>query len=767
MRTHSTILFVVFLVSGLSLYGNAAFAQQKAFAEAEGYGAFVTGGRGGTVYHVTNLNDSGAGSLRDAVSSSNRIIVFDICGVINPTSGPLVFSNNITLAGQTAPGDGITIYGNYVSLSNRNNIILRDIRIRPGVGTASDKKGLNITSGYNMIIDHVSVEWSRYDNIGITQDSGSIAPYNITIQNCICGEAIQSQYAGMLVDSSNYITLSHNLFLDNKTRNPKAKGTIQYINNVVYNWGSTDGLTGGHSSGVHYLDCINNYFIQGPSSSSTVAGQFNSNDYVYQSGNMKDMNKNGVLDGVAMTTSDFSGGPTFYATKFFNPTIPVTTDSAAVAYSKVAAGAGASLSRDPVDTRLVNQVTSLGTLGAVITDESVVGGQPAMTVVTRSAGFDTDNDGIPNTWETAHGLNPSNANDRNTLNPVGYTYIEQYINEIAANHASRTWNSNGGDWGVTVKWTATTPTSDDKAYVVGDGTGAGGLVNVMQNNAACFHLYIGGNGSSAGDKVTVNGGTLSVNDTVYVGDQGNGTLEINSGTVRAWNIQLGNTVGGTTYTGSLLLNGGTLKTYQVVLGGGTPGNWNSGGSCIWSGGAVQAIGTLMFAVPAAIGAGGATIDSNGFACAVSGILSGEGGLTKLGSGTLALTAANTYTGDTTISNGTLELTSRGQLYAASSISTSSSATFQVDSGTHTVGDISGTGVTNLAAGGNLTASSVVQGTLTIGAGATLTIAFLPGGPQSVNSSTTPVPEPSTITLLIAAVLGIMFYLICRITSVAS
>ena len=99
-------------------------------------------------------------------------------------------------------------------------------------------------------------------------------------------------------------------------------------------------------------------------------------------------------------------------------------------------------------------------------------------------------------------------------------------------------------------------------------------------------------------------GTLAVTDTIYVGDQNNGTLEIDSGTTQAWNVQLGNTVGGTTYTGNLLLNGGTLKTYEVVLGGGTPGNWTTGGSCTWSGGTVQAIGTLNFAVPATIGGRG-------------------------------------------------------------------------------------------------------------------------------------------------------------------
>ncbi len=461
MRTHTSILFILLLVSILGLYGDTALAQLKAFPEAEGFGALVTGGRGGTVYHVTSLADSGAGTLRDAISQSNRIIVFDISGVIySDPANPLAFSNNITLAGQTAPEGGITIYGNYVSLSKRNNIILRDIRIRPGDDTASDKKGLNITSGYNMIVDHVSVEWSRYDNIGITQESGSQAPYNITIQNSICGEAIESQYAGMLVDSSNYITLSHNLFLDNKTRNPKAKGTIQYINNVVYNWGSTDGLTGGHSSGVHYLDCINNYFIQGPSSSGTIAGQFNSNDYVYQSGNLKDMNKNTVLDGVTMVNNDFSGGPTFFGSSTLDkqPYVAVTTDSATDAYYKVVAGAGATpLGRDPVDTRLVNQVTSLGTLGAVILDESVVGGQPSMTVVTRPAGFDSDNDGMPDTWETAHGLNPSLASDAYLTNPIGYLMVEQYINELASIHTAQTWNSNGGNWNTLGIWASAIP----------------------------------------------------------------------------------------------------------------------------------------------------------------------------------------------------------------------------------------------------------------------------------------------------------------------
>ena len=309
-------------------------AQVKAFPEAEGFGAFVTGGRGGSIYHVTSLADSGAGTLRDAISQSNRIIVFDVCGVINISSA-LSMSSNITIAGETAPGDGITIYGQELSGSSHSNIIVRDIRIRSGKNTASDIKALNVTTGHDMIFDHLSIEWARYDNFGMTSNS-----YNITLQNSISGEPINSQYSGGLVDSSTNITLSHNLWLDAKTRNPKIKGNLQYINNVVYNWGVTEGLSGGHSSANWYEDVVGNYFISGPSSSSTIAGEFSSTDMVYNSGNMKDTNKNCALDGTTMLTSDFGGGPTFQTTPYNNPTVAVTTDSAAVAYAKAVTGAG-------------------------------------------------------------------------------------------------------------------------------------------------------------------------------------------------------------------------------------------------------------------------------------------------------------------------------------------------------------------------------------------------------------------------------------------
>src|SRR5262249_11717375 len=148
----------------VALSATTAFAQLKAFPTAEGFGALATGGRGGSVYHVTNLSDSGAGSFRDSITQSHRTVVFDVSAVSNTTS-QLVFSSNITVAGQTAP-NGIAVYGDGVSLSHRSNIILRNITFRAGIGTATDMKAVNMTTSSNIILDHVSIGWSRYDNLG-------------------------------------------------------------------------------------------------------------------------------------------------------------------------------------------------------------------------------------------------------------------------------------------------------------------------------------------------------------------------------------------------------------------------------------------------------------------------------------------------------------------------------------------------------------------------------------------------------------------------
>jgi MYXO-CTERM domain-containing protein len=402
-----------------------------AFPGAEGFAATVTGGRKGQVYHVTTLADSGAGSLRDAVSQGNRIVVFDISGVIKPTDIIVVAGDNITLAGQSAPGDGITVYGREISFSSRSNIIVRYLRFRQGMTDASGsaKKTVNITDGQSMIFDHVSIQWGRWDNFGITGTSSTI-----TLQNSIVGEGVPPQNFGSIIDGEQDITIAHNLWIDNNERNPKFKANGECINNVVYNWGTGGGIIGGHSGTPWYEDYIGNYLIAGPSAVDKFFTFYTNTDHAYQTGNMVDVNKDGQLNGRAVVSADFQGTspPTFETAAHSKPPVPVTVLSAEDAYARVVAQAGTCKHRDAVELRLIAQLTSLGTKGAIIADESTVGGQPAVTSVTRPAGFDTDNDGMSDAWETAHGLNPSSAADATgDYNGDGYTNLEKYLNSLA------------------------------------------------------------------------------------------------------------------------------------------------------------------------------------------------------------------------------------------------------------------------------------------------------------------------------------------------
>jgi pectate lyase len=398
-------------------------AQPVAFPGAEGFGALATGGRGGTTVHVINLNDSGPGSFRDAVSAEKRVVIFDVGGVIHIKS-PLSIASDITLAGQSAPGDGVAIYGSAVSLSDASNIIVRYMRFREGISGPKGKCSINMNKASNIIVDHCSIEWGRWDCMGPTESS------MITIQNCIIGEGIDPQRFGCLCESDN-ITFSHNLWINNQSRNPKAKGKVQYVNNVVYNWGVT-GLVGGHSAADHWLDLVNCYFIKGPNSNNSFVGQFAPTDKVYQSGNFFDGDKDGKLNGREASVRDFGEGKnaaTIVDGPHVVPQVSVTTDTAEVAYEKVLAGAGASLHRDLIDARLIDAVKSLGSAGKIINDESQVGGIGELRA--GEAPKDSDGDGIPDAWETAHNLNPNDPSDA-TASPKGssYMFLEEYLNSL-------------------------------------------------------------------------------------------------------------------------------------------------------------------------------------------------------------------------------------------------------------------------------------------------------------------------------------------------
>lgn len=398
---------------------NISNAQTLAFPGAQGFGRFATGGRGGTIYTVTNLNDTGKGSFRDAVSQPNRIVVFKVAGVINIKSRVSV-SPNITIAGQTAPGEGITLYGNGLSFSGADNAIVRYIRIRMGINGDKGKDAVGIANGSNMIFDHLSVSWGLDETFSV---SGEVS--NITIQDCIISEGLYSHSAGGLIQTTGGISLLRNLYINNHTRNPKVKGINQFVNNVVYNWKVAAYILGGGSQGHSYANVTNNYFIAGPNTSANPFTRGNENFHIYATGNFFDSNRNGQLDGAVIpkegyTVVDWKESPFDY---------PVIRElSPEKAYSYVLQHAGASLKRDNVDQRLINEITSLGKLGAIVSKEKEI---PAVKVADRKA-KDKDGDGLPDLWEKKNGLDPSRAgDDQIDKDGNGYTSIEEYINSLA------------------------------------------------------------------------------------------------------------------------------------------------------------------------------------------------------------------------------------------------------------------------------------------------------------------------------------------------
>ncbi len=417
MRASALAIATLIVLPGPGLAGQGVF---PAFPGAEGFGALAAGGRGGAVYHVTNLNDSGPGSFRDAVSRGPRIVVFDVGGYID-LSSPVSVRSNITVAGQTARGDGIATKNYEVSFSGSTNVIVRHIRFRQGLTPGQDRKSaVNITAGTDMIFDHVSIEWGRWDTVDMTGSS------NTTIQYSIIGEGIAPQNFGCLCQSDN-ITLSHDLWINNQSRNPKAKGLpVQYVSNVVYNWGVT-GLVGGHSAADHYLDVINNYFIAGPSSTSGFVGDFTSTDKVYQTGNFVDLDPDGQLNGREVVDEDFTGA-TVIQLPTADPPVPVTLDSATDAYSIAIAGVGASLNRDGVDMRLIGYLTSLGDHGQIINDPAQVGGFGMLLGGEPPASC--GGDGIPDDWKVTYGLDPCTYAANDDFDGTGYTNIEKYINSL-------------------------------------------------------------------------------------------------------------------------------------------------------------------------------------------------------------------------------------------------------------------------------------------------------------------------------------------------
>jgi hypothetical protein len=366
------ITFVIFaaLMAGTLLGAEAQPSPAEApssgdlaFPGAVGFGAKATGGRGGETYHVTTLADSGTGSLRDAVSKGHRIIVFDVGGYIALKSA-LHIGSDVTISGQTAPGEGVATRDAEVSLSDSHNVIVQYIRFRQGLAPKEDKKSaINIHDGTDIILDHVSVEWGRWDTLDMTGGS------DITVQYSIIGPGVAPQRFGSLCEVEN-ITFDHDLWIDNHSRNPKSKGKVQFINNVVYNW-ELDAYIVGASAGKNWHDIVGNYFIAGPDSKHGPFARGNDNSQVYARDNYYDDNKNGKLDGKLIPESEL--GTVTILKESFAP-LPPQIDTAEQAYQKIVATVGCSLHRDSVDTKLIDELTSLGAKGKIINSPDDMGG---------------------------------------------------------------------------------------------------------------------------------------------------------------------------------------------------------------------------------------------------------------------------------------------------------------------------------------------------------------------------------------------------------
>lgn len=409
-----------------------------AFPGAEGFGAQSIGGRGGRVIEVTNLNDSGPGSLRAAIEAEGpRIVVFRVGGTIELQSRITIDNPYITIAGQTAPGGGIAIKNNPVNIRSSirirtHDVILRYLRIRPGPSAelSDTLDALTIPEGYNIIVDHCSLSWATDEVLNVWDDA-----QDITIQWSIISEGLNESThtegphsKGMLLgnEGSKRISIHHNLFAHNWKRNPDINnsGITDVVNNVIYNFRTA--VLVKDSNATPKVNYINNYAKQGTASIYPYDLQFWVDEgripQIFVQGNIGVSRPNDELPQQLVVREEDRG----FVVDQRHEAAAVTTTSAVQAYVDVLAGAGATLpTRDTADVRVVNDVIN-GT-GNIIDNPSQVGGWPVLA--DGEPPVDQDHDGMPDDWEREHGFDPSSAADNAfDADGDGYTNVEEYLN---------------------------------------------------------------------------------------------------------------------------------------------------------------------------------------------------------------------------------------------------------------------------------------------------------------------------------------------------
>ena len=432
----------------ITLFISQTAVSMLAFPGAEGFGAESVGGRSGKVLFVTNLNDSGPGSLRAAVESdSPRTVIFRISGTITLKSTLSVTKPYITIAGQTAPGDGICLKDYALSIS-ADHVIIRHIRCRPGDNTKSESDALSISSGQNIIVDHCSASWSVDETLSA---SARDRLGNVTVQWCIISESLNDSthskgphgYGSLIRGGhGNGYTFHHNLYAHHHARLPRPGNyndrrrdpegfILDFRNNVIYNWGS--GSAGYNADGsnkansITKMNFVGNYYKSGANSSGNLAfSESTKTARAFFSGNCM----NGIYpkDPWSLVTFSNFSRQDLDAYKQSNPILvpPVKTDDAITAYKRILGECGASLpKRDVVDIRIVKDIKN-GT-GRIINDEEEVGGWPQLKSIRLPK--DSDQDGMPDNWEKRYGLDSNNPADRNgDADMDGYTNLEEYLN---------------------------------------------------------------------------------------------------------------------------------------------------------------------------------------------------------------------------------------------------------------------------------------------------------------------------------------------------
>lgn len=415
-----------------------------AFPGAEGFGKYAIGGRGGRVFEVTHLGDSGPGSLREACEAEGpRTVVFRVSGNIALASQIKIKNPFLTIAGQTAPGDGVCVKDYQVSF-NTQHLIVRYLRFRPGDETKKEQDAFG-GEGDHLLVDHCSVSWGVDETLSINKGA------NATVQWCMVTESLTDSvhkkgkhgYGGLWGGPGG--SWHHNLLAHHSSRNPRASGNeasglMDMRNNVIYNWG----FNSAYGGEMWPRNWVNNYYKHGPATGKDVRGriflQKDPRGKMYCDGNFvwgfPKITRDNWNGGVHFAPDGEATEATLHVTAPY-VVAPVETQSAEDAFEAVLKQAGCSLRRDAVDARIVNEVrTGTAKFGetyegggrGIIDSQTAVGGWPELKNLPAPA--DTDHDGMPDDWERTHGLDPANLADGSETGPDGYTRLEGYLNSL-------------------------------------------------------------------------------------------------------------------------------------------------------------------------------------------------------------------------------------------------------------------------------------------------------------------------------------------------